>query len=285
MDWSPPVRPTLSTPTQNQSFKFFEENPLKNWSFDDYYSYMNDGNKINTNIEKAKINRLKESTSLLPGMINIINDSIIYTHVGDNNTNNTSGPAPAAESESASTAHIKRTEPVIRRIPSNVSIEHHPGRTCEYAVNLTEADDHSNVDSSYNWIVDDTCVSGLCLNVKAVTLQLCRQTNPTQLSDIRLLVLNDIYVFDRDFSLSISEYCTTKILSTSCFVHYYISPLLSSGSNSLLRMNWANGQLMNDSNSSMFEPDFWACNLSGSARCLILIAELKPTEQNSYLLH
>lgn len=195
---------------------------------------MNDGNKINTNIEKAsnsylsaidnifhlddvlifvksEINRLKESTSLLPGMINIINDSIIYTHVGDNNTNNTSGPAPAAESESASTAHIKRTEPVIRRIPSNVSIEHHPGRTCEYAVNLTEADDHSNVDSSYNWIVDDTCVSGLCLNVKAVTLQLCRQTNPTQLSDIRLLVLNDIYVFDRDFSLSISEYCTTKV--------------------------------------------------------------------------
>lgn len=32
-----------------------------------------------------------------------------------------------------------------------------------------------------------------------------------------------------------------------------------------------------------FKPDFLVYNLSGSVRCVILIAEFKPTERNSYI--
>ncbi|KAG0735791.1 hypothetical protein G6F16_012547 [Rhizopus arrhizus] len=47
-------------------------------------------------------------------------------------------------------------------------------------------------------------------------------------------------------------------------------------------MKWANGQVNNDNNNS-FKPDFLVYNLSGSVKCIALIAEFKPTEQNSYV--
>jgi hypothetical protein len=68
------------------------------------------------------------------------------------------------------------------------------------------------------------------------------------------------------------------------YVHYYLSPLLSSvfASDPLLKMKWANGQVNNNDNNS-FKPDFLVYNLSGSVKCVVLIAEFKPTEQNSYV--
>lgn len=190
-----------------------------------------------------------------------------------------------------------------------------------------------------------------------------RTTLQAQLSDIRLLVLNDIYIFDRDSTSSVSKYFSTKVhtmlkptlafdaylppkglncydwcmdlevsppvdwtssltlcaqlLLKACdsknlldthtaqiltqilpvlingppddsnedsFVHYYLSPLLSSvfASDPLMKMKWANGQLVKNNNTA-FKPDFLVYNISGSVKCVILIAEFKPTEQNSYV--
>lgn len=72
--------------------------------------------------------------------------------------------------------------------------------------------------------------------------------------------------------------------SEDSYVHYYLPPLLSSvfASDPLLKMKWANGQLLKNNNIA-FKPNFTVYNLSGSVKCVILIAELKPTEQNSYV--
>ncbi|KAI7873714.1 uncharacterized protein EV154DRAFT_527817 [Mucor mucedo] len=187
--------------------------------------------------------------------------------------------------------------------------------------------------------------------------------NPAQLSDIRILAVNDIYLFDKKYASSISKYFSlgvhnalkpsllfekyhpengnrcfdwcigievspphnwhsslilcAKMLSDACesenvldlhtahvlafilpifvngqpdcsiedsFVHNYISPLLSSvfSSDPLLNMKWAKGKLANDSNAS-YKPDFQVFNLSGSVKCIVLIAEFKHSEQNSYV--
>lgn len=73
-------------------------------------------------------------------------------------------------------------------------------------------------------------------------------------------------------------------LNEDSFVHYYLSSLLSSvfASDPLLKMKWANGQLIKNNNAA-FKPDFLVYNISGSVKCVILIAEFKPIEQNSYV--
>ncbi|KAL7310985.1 hypothetical protein PS15m_008809 [Mucor circinelloides] len=45
-------------------------------------------------------------------------------------------------------------------------------------------------------------------------------------------------------------------------------------------MKWANGQLSRNNNVA-FKPDFSVYNIFGSAKCVVLIAEFKPTEKNS----
>lgn len=47
-------------------------------------------------------------------------------------------------------------------------------------------------------------------------------------------------------------------------------------------MKWANGQLIKN-NSAAFKPDFLVYNISGSVKCVLVIAEFKPTEKNSYV--
>ncbi|RCH80281.1 hypothetical protein CU097_003269, partial [Rhizopus azygosporus] len=57
-----------------------------------------------------------------------------------------------------------------------------------------------------------------CIN--NVILELAKRRDPAQLSDIRLLVLNNIYKFDRDFASSVSKYFSSK-------VHTLLKPILS----------------------------------------------------------
>lgn len=52
-------------------------------------------------------------------------------------------------------------------------------------------------------------------------------------------------------------------------------------SDPLLKMKWANGQLMKNNNVTI-KPDFLVCNFSGSDKCVILITEFKSTKQKSY---
>lgn len=256
------------------------------------------------------------------------------------------------------------------KIPSDLSIDHHPYRTCDYSLTPVHVDEEgvntnelNNISNDSKWILENVCISDLCFNVKNATMKLLERADPAQLSDIRLLALNDIYKLDKNFASSVSKYFTTKIhtslkpalsfesylpadglgcygwcrkietsppadwisaiklssdlLSNACvsmnmldihtahvltqilpvlvngppddsnedsYVHYYLSPLLTSvfGSDPLLKMKWANGQLIR-SNQNEFKPDFLVYNLSGSVKCIILIAEFKPTEQNSYV--
>ncbi|KAG2234057.1 hypothetical protein INT48_006202 [Thamnidium elegans] len=212
------------------------------------------------------------------------------------------------------------------KIPSDLSLYHHPHRT--YGL---------------EWKLDSISVSDLHLDLKNTTLEIAKRTNPSQLSDIRLLILNDIYKIDRNFAFSVSKYFSSgihtllrqtssfdaylpteelkcyscQLLPKACaskdildmhtaqvltqilpvlingppddsnedsYVHYYLSPLLSSvfASDPLMKMKWANGQLFKNGNNE-FKPDFLVYNLSGSIRFIILIVEFKPTEQNAYV--
>ncbi|CEI93008.1 hypothetical protein RMCBS344292_07253 [Rhizopus microsporus] len=115
------------------------------------------------------------------------------------------------------------------KIPSDLSIDHHPHRTCEYNFtfgNSDEKEEEENADEFENtsdeseWMVDSTCISDLCSALKNVTLELAKRRDPAQLSDIRLLVLNNIYKLDRDFASSVSKYFSSK-------VHTLLKPILS----------------------------------------------------------
>ena len=68
-------------------------------------------------------------------------------------------------------------------------------------------------------MISGICISDLCLSLKNKTVQLAKQINPAQLSDIRLLLLNDFHIFERNFGLSVSKYFSTKI-------HTIIEPIL-----------------------------------------------------------
>ncbi|KAI7891522.1 uncharacterized protein EV154DRAFT_220782 [Mucor mucedo] len=85
-------------------------------------------------------------------------------------------------------------------------------RTCEYTIEYgEEAWTQESSTNRHLWMVDDISSSDLCLNFKNVCLKMSRTTNPASLSDIRLLALNDIYKFDKNFSTSVSKYFSVKV--------------------------------------------------------------------------
>ncbi|KAG2206490.1 hypothetical protein INT47_008507 [Mucor saturninus] len=110
------------------------------------------------------------------------------------------------------------------RTPSDLSIDHHPYRTCDYTLDFGEEGLSQEPSSNkHSWMVRDISISELCLNFKDVCLKVSGTTspitpiyssgtlNPARLSDIRLLALNDIYKFDKNFSSSVSKYFSAKV--------------------------------------------------------------------------
>lgn len=73
-------------------------------------------------------------------------------------------------------------------IPSDLTIDHHPSRECEYFFGqervLGEANDHGEI-AQDEWAIGDLCVSEKCRLLKDNTLKL--KKSPGSLSDIRLL--------------------------------------------------------------------------------------------------
>lgn len=112
------------------------------------------------------------------------------------------------------------------RFPSDLSLDHHPRRTSDYSLsfqgNSTQSEDSAN---DIKWVLNDNCISDLCFNLKSTTIQMIKTVNPAQLSDIRLLVLNDIYLFDKNYASSISKYFTLAVhnalRSSLLFETYY----------------------------------------------------------------
>lgn len=98
------------------------------------------------------------------------------------------------------------------RFPSDLSIDHHPGRTNDYSISFQGNSAQSeDIVSDIKWKLNDHCISDLCLNVKSKTIEMINMVNPAQLSDVRLLALNDIYLFDKNQASSISKYFTLAV--------------------------------------------------------------------------
>ncbi|KAI8077163.1 hypothetical protein BDF21DRAFT_422205 [Thamnidium elegans] len=83
------------------------------------------------------------------------------------------------------------------RVPSDLTVDHHPKRTSDYILSHVghsvpayeaEAED-------YKWLIDNECISDLCHNSKDSIIQLISTVRPSEFSNLRLLVLNDIYFF------------------------------------------------------------------------------------------
>ncbi|OAD04261.1 hypothetical protein MUCCIDRAFT_183364 [Mucor lusitanicus CBS 277.49] len=96
------------------------------------------------------------------------------------------------------------------QFPSDLTLDHHPQRTADYF--LIHDDSSENMfEQNYDddWIIGEDNISGRCRSVKETTLALI--SNPAKLSDIRLLALNDIYLFDEKLHESVSKYFGTEV--------------------------------------------------------------------------
>lgn len=399
----------LQTSKNSVAFKYFTNHPISEWSFSDFERSINKDLPKPPNVAKTKktylsnlknIQKLKnipdfvkkeierllsltESSEEEPQSINFnitAQKSSVYNASGSgsitfNQQQQLVERAQPQKEDAESNDKEKSDEEESdeeNKIPSDLSIDHHPYRTCEYNLKIIDSDDDeeeeddltrsANTSNESKWMLNDICISDLCLDFKEASLKLAKNTDPSQLSDMRLLALNDIYKFDRNFSSSISKYFSTQVhtmlkptlffddylpkkglncydwcmdievsppvdyitsitlcadlLKKACdsknfldihtaqiltqilpvlvngppedstedsYVHYYLSPLLSSvfSTDPLLKMKWANGKLMNNQNE--YKPDFLLYNTSGNKKCVIIIAEFKPSEKNSYV--
>ncbi|CEG73026.1 hypothetical protein RMATCC62417_08489 [Rhizopus microsporus] len=140
--------------------------------------------------------------------------SFIRMKLESDNDNSETSKYQETEGSSDPTPNLVNPYEEEDKIPSDLSIDHHPHRTCEYNFtfgNSDEEEEEENADEFENtsdeseWMVDNTCISDLCSALKNVTLELTKRRDLAQLSDIRLLVLNNIYKLDRDFASSVSN--------------------------------------------------------------------------------
>ncbi|CAO3703196.1 unnamed protein product [Rhizopus stolonifer] len=106
-------------------------------------------------------------------------------------------------------------------IPSDLSIDHHPRRTNDYTLSFQEGSTQLEEDplekdptNDTKWMLNNHCISDLCFKVKNTTMQMINKINSAQLSDIRLLALNDIYLFDKSLAFSVSKYFTIAVHNT-----------------------------------------------------------------------
>lgn len=59
-------------------------------------------------------------------------------------------------------------------------------------------------------MLDCSCISDLCFGLKNTALKLTKHIDPVQHFGIRLLDLNDTYIFDRHIKSFVSKYFSTK---------------------------------------------------------------------------
>ncbi|KAI8882113.1 hypothetical protein K501DRAFT_251935 [Backusella circina FSU 941] len=183
------------------------------------------------------------------------------------------------------------------KIPSDLSIHHHPYRTCEDSTSSVSKYFPTKVHTMLKPTLSfDTYhpTRGLncydwCLDIEVSppadwtsSLTLCTQSLVKACGSKNLLDMHTAQVLTQILPVLING--PPDDSNEDSFVHYYLSPLLSSvfASDPLLKMKWANGQLIKNNNAA-FKPDFLVYNISDSVKCVILIAEFKPTEQNSYV--
>lgn len=69
--------------------------------------------------------------------------------------------------------------------PSDLTVDHHPGRECQYFLEHEEASDNEEVLEEGEWLIGDLSITKKCRLLKENTLKLSK--DPGSLSDIRLL--------------------------------------------------------------------------------------------------
>lgn len=106
------------------------------------------------------------------------------------------------------------------KIPSDLSAHHHPQRTCEYTLAFINAEkkeewgaEATALDKALdsNWLLDGLSISDLCYGFKTATVKLAKRADPAQLSDIRILAMNDVFLFDRNAAPSVTKYFPSEV--------------------------------------------------------------------------
>ncbi|KAI9007858.1 hypothetical protein CLU79DRAFT_777633 [Phycomyces nitens] len=223
--------------------KYLSENPIGKWSYLNCEAAINKSKPINPNPKKLKnayLNALKtlKNTSNIPKDVKKEIDRLLSAYeekassitfnisAKDSSTVNAIGTGvilPPCVHQGSQLHQVSPLQPEDEneddsckdetRIPSDLSIDHHPRRTSDYAFSFWEnsVQLEDNIIDDAKWVVDNHCISDLCFQLKDTTVRMINQTNPAQLSDIRLLALNDVYLLDRNIALSSSKYFTAAI--------------------------------------------------------------------------
>ncbi|KAI7897300.1 uncharacterized protein EV154DRAFT_546712 [Mucor mucedo] len=148
-------------------------------------------------------------------------------------------------------------------VPSDLAINHHPHRTCQYSITYAGSGEKSNnaeTDITSKWDIDNLCISDLCYSLKQTTSRVVDNINPAQISDIHTCPPVDWLL-----SLTLCAEFLTEACKSGNVLDVHTAQVLTQ---ILLLLN----------NSPM---DVYG--LSGSAKCVVLIAEFKHKNQNSYI--
>ncbi|CAO3664867.1 unnamed protein product [Rhizopus stolonifer] len=126
--------------------------------------------------------------------------------IGDNNVINKkyNEVKEDSEEEQEYSKEEQENSEVDEDFPSDLTIDHHPQRTADYFLHDDSSEEIDKQIDDDNWIIGNFNVSDKCKLVKGNTLGL--KKNPASLSDIRLLTLNDIYIFDEKIDESVTKY-------------------------------------------------------------------------------
>ncbi|KAG2206919.1 hypothetical protein INT45_001264, partial [Circinella minor] len=288
----------------------------------------------------------------------VFNKPTIYS-LGDNNSVNVAPPQAQGPDGDGESDHS-----------SQHSLNYHRLRVCDYYfVDGVEGaqQQEEGQQQQVRWLVaginqnaEAYDISQRCFGFKENTKKM--KDSPANLSDMRLLALNDIYLFKDNIDASLTRYfgldVHTSILSTwdlkpflpepsikaaswcsqlgidppndfmSCvsrcsdfmteatmsknvvdihtahilssflpilingssdkaiedsYVHHYLSPIILSifESDRRLKTRWANGNDIKKHDPVSYKPDFCVYTHTINIKCVILIAEFKPTENNS----
>lgn len=246
------MKPEKSTCNGNDlAIKYFSEHPAQEWSFEEFENAFNENKSTKANqktIKSMYLNALKslKNKSNIPENIKsrIIQltdlaekkPSSVTFHLstGDSSTINNIGTGiinfSQTQQPQQNASDERDSDEDETKFPSDLSIDHHPRRTSNYSLLFEGSSSHSEGSAdNFRWMLDNTCISDLCFNVKSTTIQMVNNINPAQLSDIRLLAVNDIYLFDKNHASSISKYFLLlyiMLLSHRCYLKNIIQKMV-----------------------------------------------------------
>ncbi|KAG0173133.1 hypothetical protein DFQ30_008805 [Apophysomyces sp. BC1015] len=111
------------------------------------------------------------------------------------------------EDEQGEAEPVDKDELDDYQIPSDITIEYHGQRTSDF--HLENLPVNEQLPDEGAWIIVDQNISHRCYAIKSLSIQL--QHKATNMGDLRLLALNDIYLIGNDLDNSITKYFEQKL--------------------------------------------------------------------------